>query len=72
MVRAQQTLHNSNKITQLPLYLRHCSQDGLNIPPIPHPTVIEDEEGMRATYFQHKVHRSPSGPHIIPLEVPIP
>ena len=41
------------------------------IPP-PQPYVIEDEEGMRPKNFQHKVHRSPSGPHIIPHEVPTP
>ena len=41
------------------------------IPP-PQPDVIEDEEGKKPTNFQHKVHRSPSGPHIIPPEVTIP
>ena len=40
------------------------------IPP-PQPNAIEDEEGLRTTKFQHKVHRSPSGPQIIPPEVPI-
>ena len=30
------------------------------------PNVIEDEEGKEPTKFQHKVHRYPSGPHIIP------
>ena len=28
--------------------------------------VIEDEEGKEPKTFQHNVHRSPSGPHIIP------
>ena len=41
------------------------------IPP-PQPNVIEDEEGLRPANFQYKVHRSPSGPHTIPPEVPIP
>ena len=41
------------------------------IPP-PQPNVIEDEEGLRPTIFQHNVQRSPSGPHVIPPEVPIP
>ena len=36
------------------------------------PNVIEDEEGKETTKFQHKVHRSPSGPHIIPPEFLIP
>ena len=40
--------------------------------PPPQPNVIEDEEGKKPTNFHHKVHRSPSGPHIIPPEVPIP
>ena len=31
--RAQQTLHNSKQNKQPPLYLRNCSQDGLNIFP---------------------------------------
>ena len=41
------------------------------IPP-PQPNVIGDEEGKEPTNFHHKVHRSPSWPHIIPPEVPIP
>ena len=41
------------------------------IPP-PQLNVIEDEKGLRPTNFQNKVQRSPSGPHIIPPEVPIP
>ena len=40
--------------------------------PTTQPNVIEDEEGLRPANFQHKVHRSPSGPHTIPPEVPIP
>ena len=28
--------------------------------------VTEYEEGKEPTKFQHKIHRSPSGPHIIP------
>ena len=39
--------------------------------PSPQPNVIEDEEGKEPTKFQHKVHGSPSGTHIIPPEVPI-
>ena len=38
----------------------------------PQPNVIEDEEGVRPANFQHKIHRSPSGPHTIPPEVPSP
>ena len=34
--------------------------------------VIEDEEGNKPSNYQHKVHISPSGPHIIHPEVPIP
>ena len=41
------------------------------IPP-PQSNVIEDEEGLRPSNFQHKVHRSPSGPHTITPENPIP
>ena len=40
--------------------------------PSPQPNVIEDEEGLIPANFQHKVHRFPSGPHIIPPEVPNP
>ena len=40
--------------------------------PSPQPNVIEDKEGKEPTKFQHKVQRSPSGPNIIPPEVPIP
>ena len=38
----------------------------------PQPNVIEGEEWKEPTKFQHKVHRSPSGPHIISPDVPIP
>ena len=41
------------------------------IPP-PQTNGIEYEEGLRPANFQHKVHRSPSGPRIIPPEVPFP
>ena len=40
--------------------------------PAPHPNVIEDEEGEIPANFQHKGNRSPSEPHIIPPEFPIP
>ena len=40
--------------------------------PTPQPNVIEDEDGLRPANFHHKVHRSSSGPHTIPPEVPIP
>ena len=36
------------------------------------PNAIEDEEGKDPIFFLHKVHSSPSGPQIIPPEVPIP
>ena len=35
------------------------------------PNALEDEEGKEPTNYQHKVHISPSGPYIIPPEVPI-
>ena len=41
------------------------------IPP-PHPNVIEYEEGKKPTNSQQKVHRYPSGPHIISPVVTIP
>ena len=41
------------------------------IPP-PQPNAIADKEGLRPANFQHRVHRSPSGPHTIPPEVHIP
>ena len=40
--------------------------------PTPQPNSIEDKEVVRPANFQHKVHRSPSVPHTIPTEVPIP
>ena len=39
---------------------------------ITQPNVIEDEEVVRPANCQHKIHRSPSGPHTIPPEVPRP
>ena len=39
---------------------------------IPQPNVIKNEEGLRPANFQHKIHRSPSGPHTIPPEVTRP
>ena len=36
------------------------------------PNGIEDEEGKKPSYYQHKFHISPSGPHIIHPEAPIP
>ena len=36
------------------------------------PIFIEDDEGKDSTRFQHKVHIYPSGPRIIPPEVPVP
>ena len=36
------------------------------------PNVIGDADGKEHTSYQHKVHISPSGPHIITPEVPIP
>ena len=40
--------------------------------PSPQPNFIEDEEGLIPENFQHKIHRSPSGPHIFSPEFPIP
>ena len=40
--------------------------------PSQQPNVIENGEGKEPTNFQHKVHISPAGPHIVPPEVPIP
>ena len=55
------------------VYLRHCSQDRLNIFPHHSPMSWKMKRGwLIPTNFQHKVHRSLSGPHIIPPEVPIP
>ena len=34
--------------------------------------IIEDDDGWCSTCFHHKVHMSPSGPHIILPEVPLP
>ena len=36
------------------------------------PNVIEYDDGKEPTNYQHKVHMSPSGPRIIPPEVPVP
>ena len=40
--------------------------------PTTQPNIIEYEEGLRPSNFQHKVHRSPSVPQNIPPEVHIP
>ena len=36
------------------------------------PNIIEDDDGNSPTSFQRNVHMSPSGPHIILLDVPVP
>ena len=42
--------------------------------PIPseQPNLIEDENGKGYSIFHHRVHMSPSGPHIILPKVPVP
>ena len=42
--------------------------------PIPseNPNIIEDDDGKCSTSFQNKVHMTPSGPHIVIPEVPVP
>ena len=41
------------------------------LPPV-QPNVIEDDEGKCSTNFQYKFHIYPSGPSIIPPDVPVP
>ena len=42
--------------------------------PIPseQPDIIEDDDGKISTSFHHNLHISPSSPHIILPEVPVP
>ena len=42
--------------------------------PIPsvQPNIIEYDDGKSSTSFQHNVHMSPSSPHIITPELPVP
>ena len=60
----KQSYHTAASIPQTPHPVR------TEYIPTPQPNVIEDEEGGRPANFQHKVHRSPSGPHTIHTEVP--
>ena len=40
--------------------------------PSEQPNIIEDDDGKSPTIFQQNVHMSPSGPHIILPDVPVP
>ena len=42
--------------------------------PIPseQPNIVEADDGNSPTSFQRNVHMSPSGPHILLLDVPVP
>ena len=40
--------------------------------PSEHPNIIEDDEGRIPTSFQQNIHMSPSGPHIILPNIPVP
>ena len=73
---------DDGKITKDPP-CKQADHTSASIPQTPHPgrpeytptqqpNVIEDEEGVRPENFQHNIHKSPSGPHTIPSEVPSP
>ena len=57
--RNWQTLHNIKQITQLPVYLRHCSQDRLNIFPHNSPMSLKMKRGRNQQTFSTRS----TGPH---------
>ena len=62
MWRARQTLHNSKQNKQLQLYLRNCSQDGINIFPQYSPMSLKLKRGRNhqiistRSKFPHRIH----------------